>query len=322
MNRVIFVPIALMLSAAHCTSQSAKPVSPKIEKPAPPPIKEMKAPVGYELLHFGAGAGFRALIKVLDPQLFKRWTQGDLIVLQGKQSRCSFLRLGHEIETLSPCPETRGVEPKPMKISLTPTIFGQPLKDGTLLLEPGSVDGSASVPSDWLNALLKPMRFPDVDLTETLDVRTFGQPDGTGFAFEFELAEEVLERLGRFDLSKRYGGFADYVRDVRAWGDGHRFQWILRLDGGGVGLRLEDRRVRLALQTGAVWKEQLDALLRATQTHAIQIPVLSVPDLSIMVEEGIKLRLHVEQKPLPSRAVLRQLSARLTRWLAKAEEEQ
>ena len=52
---------------------------------------------------------------------------------------------------------------------------------------------------------------------------------------------------------RRYGGFVDYVRDVRAW-DGQSFQWILRLDGGGVGVRLDGRQVRIGVQAGTEWK--------------------------------------------------------------------
>ena len=322
MNRVAILPIALTLSAAHCTSQSAGSVNPQAEKPAPPPVKAIEAPAGFQLFHFGRGAEFKIMVKALYPELFTRWSQGDLIVLKRDELICASLRIGHQIETITPCPKTTDAVAKPETVVLKHTLFSQALQDGWLVLKPGSGAGSAQVPRGWLLALLEPLGLPVVDLPEVLEIRSFGQPEGTGFAFDFVVAEDVLERLGRFDLSKRYGGFADYVRDVRAWGDGATFQWIIRLDGGGAGLRVDGRRLRLAVQAGSAWKEQLDALLRAEQIQPIDLPVLSAPGLSIRVEQGTKLGLRSEQKPLPTRTVLQQLEARLVRWLATAEEEQ
>jgi len=322
MNRIGFFLVALTRSSAHCTSQSVQPVVPKVEKPPPPPLKELEVPVGFQLVHFGQGAELRTLIKAVDPQLFNRWTKGDLIVLRRDQSMCVFLRLGHQIETISPCPRPEGVPVETQKIALKPTLFGQALHDGSVVLKPGSVKGSAWLSSQWLRTALQSLGLPQVDLADMLELRAFAQSENSGFALEFKVAEDLLERLGRFDLAKRYGGFADYVRDVRAWGDGTSFQWIVRLDEGGAGLRLDGRRLRLAVQTGSVWKEQLDTLLRATQTQSIQFPILTVPNLAVAIDDGVKLRLVVEQKPLPTRPVLRQLTARLARWLAKAEEEQ
>ena len=119
---------------------------------------------------------------------------------------------------------------------------------------------------------------------------------------------------------RRYGGFVDYVRDVRAWGDGQSFQWILRLDGGGVGVRLDGRQVRIGVQAGAEWKAQLDVLLRATQASAARIPVLDVPGVALGVEEAVHLRLLAQEKALPARGILRQLAARLSRWRDREED--
>ena len=140
-------------------------------------------------------------------------------------------------------------------------------------------------------------------------------------ALEFGVNEELLERLGRFDLSKRYGGFPDYVSDVRAWGDGSSFQWIVRLDGGGAGVRLVGRRLRLAVHTGEAWKAALDNLLRATEASPGLIPLLTIEGLSLKSLPDAKLRPTAQEKALPTRPVLGQLEARLKRWLAEVKEE-
>ena len=320
MTRVILLPIALVLSAAHCTSRPPTPEEQKPEPP-PPPAKVVEVPAGFALEHFGNAPDLRALIKVTDPELDKLWTDGDVVVVRRQSERCAFVRRGHRVEPLIPCPKVADPKAARQSLDLVPTRFAQALVEGSLSLTKGKLEGAVRVPSGWVRALLAPLGLPEVELEPELEVRVYGTEGGVGFGLEISVNEDLLERLGRFDLTKRYGGFPEYVSDVRAWGDGNSFQWIVRLDGGGAGVRLAGRQLRLAVQTGEAWKAGLDGLLRAAQTSAGVIPLLALEGLSVEVTPDDKMRPIVQEKPLPTRPVLGQLAARLKRWLAEVKEE-
>jgi len=320
MTRVIVLPIALVLSAAHCTSRPPAPLDQKPEPP-PPPAKVVEVPAGFALEHFGQAPDLRALIKVTDPELDKLWTDGDLVLVRRQSERCVFVRRGHRVEPLIPCPKAADPKAAMQSLDLVPTRFAQVLVEGSLIVPKGKLEGSVRVPSAWVQALLAPLGLPEVELEAELEVSVYGSEEGTGVALEFGVNEELLERLGRFDLSKRYGGFPDYVSDVRAWGDGSSFQWIVRLDGGGAGVRLVGRRLRLAVHTGEAWKAALDNLLRATEASPGLIPLLTIEGLSLKSLPDAKLRPTAQEKALPTRPVLGQLAARLKRWLAEVKEE-
>ena len=321
MRRMIIVPVVLALGAAHCTARTPQEQPPAAPAPPPPPVTELAVPKGFMLEHFGRGDTLRRIVQVQYPEAHQQWSDGDLIVVSGANTPCFLVRLGHRIERLTPCPGLDASGGEKRMLALKPTRWGRALTGGRYALPASKAAGAARVTGDALRQLLRPLGLPDVEHDESLAVSVYGREDGTGFALSFPIAEDAQERLGRFDLARRYGGFVDYVRDVRAWGDGQSFQWILRLDGGGVGVRLDGRQVRIGVQAGAEWKAQLDVLLRATQASAAQIPVLDVPGVALGVEEAVHLRLLAQEKALPTRAILRQLAARLSRWRDREEDE-
>ena len=94
------------------------------------------------------------------------------------------------------------------------------------------------------------------------------------------------------------------------------------IGGGGAGMRLDGRKVRLAVQAGAEWEQGLDALLRGSKAAWVPLPVLAVEGLVADAAPGQGWRLRAPEKPLPTRSLLRQLAARLARWTAKTEEQQ
>ena len=80
--------------------------------------------------------------------------------------------------------------------------------------------GQLRVERALLERYLAPLGVPPRATKDPVDVQVFGLPDGSGWGLSFELTEPVLAALARFDLTRRYGAYADYVRSVRAWGDG------------------------------------------------------------------------------------------------------
>jgi len=277
-------------------------------------------PSGFAIEHFGDAADLRIVIKSVDPELDLLWQTGSLITLRRNEARCAYARIGPEIQPLRPCEQALGGDAGSTTLQLTSRRFGVPLSEGVVLLERIKDSDAVIVPRAWLRAWLAPLGLPDLATADPLPIRVFASEGGNGFALEWQLAEDAPAALGRFDLTRRYGGFADYVSDVRAWGDGSKFQWMLRLDGGGVGLRLVGRTLRLAVQSGSDWQQALDGTLGASKIAAATLPVLQIDGLALQLDPAGSLRPVTLEKPLPTTALLRQLAARLKRWLAKPKE--
>ena len=321
MKRVFACLGFCVLGAAHCTANAPEATSEKVApKVLLPPARDITVPEGYVIEHFGDADDLRRLIKVTDPELDKLWAKGSLITLRRDQATCAYARVGPAILPLRPCPEAAPKGPqKTLKLAFH--RFGVPLVDGVVPLERAEKTDALLINRAWLIALFEPIGLPLVATSDPVPLRVFTTDEGRGFALEMPLTEDVLAALGRFDLMRRYGGFADYVSDVRAWGDGKKFQWMLRLDGGGVGLRLVGQTLRLAVQSGPKWQETLDGVLRATTTKAVRLPLVQVDGLAVEVDPSGHLRPMAIEKALPATQLLRQLAARLKRWLAKSKEE-
>jgi len=313
------------LGAAHCAvkNQASLPGSETgatSDAGQKPPAREITVPSGFVIEHFGDAPDLRAVIKVLDPELDSLWQNGSLITLRRNGSRCAYARLGAEIHPLRPCEQALGGDAGSTTLALESRRFGVPLSQGAVILERVKGSDTVIVPRAWLTAWLAPLGLPVLATADPVPLRVFASEEGRGFALEWVIAEDALAALGRFDLTRRYGGFADYVSDVRAWGDGSKFQWILRLDGGGVGLRLVGRTLRLAVQSGSDWQQALDQLLGRPNLAAASLPVLQIDGLALRLDPAGTLRPMAVKNPLPTTPLLRQLAARLQRWLAKPKE--
>jgi hypothetical protein len=339
-KRLVLVLAVLLLSAAHCAlrdkvSKSPQPAPTSVLKPSP--ATQIEAPAGYVIEHYGDAEDLRLWIKNSDPELFKLWTLGSLITLQKGETRCAFARVGAQIRVLRPCPlpqksahlasdagEHDGALAPPATrfLPLVTHRFGVPLVEGWAALAQAETPVSRRLPRAWLEAFLAPIGQPLPATDEILEIQIFGADEGAGLAFAFELSDDLLGAIGRFDLKARYGGQADYVNDVRAWGDGRYFQGMLRLHGGGVGLRLQGKNLRLAVYGGADWQQKLDALLRSEKPGPALFPLLQLDGWAIVFDPERGLSTRRLEKPLPTAALLGQLAARLKRWRSEPEEDE
>jgi hypothetical protein len=327
----------LLLSAAHCALRDTgtKPAEPELtpDKKSPP-ASEIEAPAGYVIEHFGDAEDLRLWVQKSDSELFKLWTLGSLITLRSGETRCAFARVGPEIRVLRSCPlpapvgpaagEHQGAvnSPKTHVLPLSAHRFGVPLVDGWVALTQGEIASSRRIPRVWLEAFLAPIGQPLPATDEVLQMQIFGADEGSGLALDFQLTDDLLGAIARFDLKARYGGLADYINDVRAWGNGQYFQGMLRLHGGGVGLRLEGKDLRLAVYSGAEWQQKLDALLRSKIPGPALLPLLQLEGWAIVVDPERGLSAQRLEKPLPTAALLGQLAARLQRWRNEPEEDE
>ena len=314
MIRALVSLIALCLGAATCAKRPAPDQDPAKPVPPPPPAKEATVPAGYALEHFGDGEAFKLLVAALHPELAKAWGEGSIGVLRRGDHRCAISRQGPNVTPIVPCEQ--GPEGATQVLPLAPTLFGLGMSDGWVAASPRA--GFQMKSADLARALA-PLVLPDVDLPEQVLVNVEARADGSGQAIALELGEDAIERIARFDLRRRYGANNDYVGSVRAWGDGKHYQWITKLEGGGAGLRLDGRKLRIAVQAGAAWQDGLDQLLRSPGDALGPFPSLLSPELVLRLDEARGWTIEAAEKPLPTAGLLRQLAARLRRWRAPKE---
>ena len=217
----------LSVLAAHCALREVPNAAVPQDAGPAPEVKTVKVPQGFALHHMGEGKDLRRIVGQLDPDLLAKWTQGSLVTLSRGSESCAYLRLGTKLTTLKACAADEAPDAGPwVTLPLEPHRFGRPLVDGVVPFDGLQAEGRVAVPRALLMRYLEPVGLPLVETADVVDVVVSGTPDGSGLCLAFELKDDVLGPLGRFDLTRRYGGFADYVHSVRAWGDGKHFQWM------------------------------------------------------------------------------------------------
>ena len=308
--------VVVAIGAAHCARQAPAPA--QVVDAGPPPVPtSLSVPAGLAITHIGDDEALRRLVHRTMPELGKLWRTGFLITGQLGKRRCSWVRVVAEITAIEPCaPAVSGDAgaTKTRQLPLLPQRFGRILDAGVIPFDGVAEGGEISVPRALLDRLLAPLNLPDFESADPVKLTVHIGDGGASISIALAVLGDLRGRFGRFDLSRRYGAYRGYARDVRAWGDAAYFQWIVRLEGGGAGLRAKEGKLRVAMVAGSDWKTRLDALLRGAEGAWGPVAIPGHDDLILEAVVGRGLRLVAAEKPLPTAPLMRQLAPRMKRW--------